>query len=104
MNPVVDEPPAVAFTDQVTEVFVVPETAALNGKESPARMLALVGVTATPTEASGGPVPEVLAAQPARDSANSAMLHSSDLRIFVGPHREKCDARISLQEERDRRY
>jgi len=39
--------PAVPVMDQVTPVFVEPDTAAENGKESPARMLAIGGETET---------------------------------------------------------
>ena len=39
--------PAVPVMDQVTAVFVEPDTAAENGKESPARMLAIGGETET---------------------------------------------------------
>ena len=39
--------PAVPAMDQVTAVFVVPDTAAEKGKESPARMLAVGGETET---------------------------------------------------------
>jgi hypothetical protein len=59
------------LTDQVTEVFVVPEMAAVKGKESPARMFALGGVTLTVTEGGGGGgvclYPEVAAAHPAKN-------------------------------------
>jgi len=49
--PRVAEPPAVPFTAQVTAVLELPETVAVNWNESPARMLALVGKTATEMEA-----------------------------------------------------
>lgn len=66
------------LTDHVTEVFVVPETAAVKGKKSPARMFALRGVTTTVIEGGGGGggclFPEVAAAQPARDRLTSATL------------------------------
>ena len=39
--------PAVPVMDQVTAIFVVPDTEAENGKESPARMLAVGGETET---------------------------------------------------------
>jgi hypothetical protein len=55
----------------------VPETTLLNEKESPARMFALVGDTATLTETGGGGVclfDEVVAAQPASDSATNTIL------------------------------
>src|SRR5882724_7244872 len=51
MVPSAAEPPAVPFTAQVTEVLELPETAAVNWKVLPARMLAVVGETATEVEA-----------------------------------------------------
>ncbi len=51
MVPSVDEPPP---TDQVTAVFVVPDTVSLNWKVSPARMLAVGGDTTTLIEDGGG--------------------------------------------------
>lgn len=45
--PIAAEPPAVPFTAQVTAVLELPDTVAVNEKESPARMLAVVGVTLT---------------------------------------------------------
>ena len=45
--PRVADPPAVVFTAHVTLVFELPETVALNWKESPARILAVDGVTVT---------------------------------------------------------
>ena len=38
------------FTAQVTAVLELPETVAMNGNESPARMFALVGLTVTVVE------------------------------------------------------
>lgn len=78
MVPRVAEPPTVPLTDQVTESFVVPETAAAKGKESPARMLALAGVTTTLIDGGGGGggclFPEVAAAQPVKERTISATL------------------------------
>lgn len=48
--PRVADPPAVVFTAHVTLVFELPETVALNWKESPARILAVDGVTVTVVE------------------------------------------------------
>lgn len=48
--PIALEPPAVPFTAQVTAVLELPETVAMNGNESPARMFALVGLTVTVVE------------------------------------------------------
>src|SRR5882724_10296834 len=52
--PVAVEPPAVPFTNQFTLLFRVPDTAALKVSESPARMLAVGGVTLTETPAGCG--------------------------------------------------
>ena len=52
--PIVELPPAVPFTDQVTEVLVVPETVAEKRNEPPARMLAVEGETTTVMEGGGG--------------------------------------------------
>jgi len=49
--PIALELPAVPFTAQVTAVLELPETVAVNGNESPARMFALVGLTVTVVEA-----------------------------------------------------
>jgi hypothetical protein len=49
--PRVAEPPLVPLTAQVTPVFEVPETAAVNWNASPARMFADPGETVTETEA-----------------------------------------------------
>ena len=51
MVPRAAEPPAVPLTDQFIEVLVLPETAAVNWKLLPARMLAAVGETLTEVEA-----------------------------------------------------
>ena len=51
MVPSVEAPP---LTDQVTAVFVVPDTVSLNWKVSPARMLAVEGETTTLIEDGGG--------------------------------------------------
>ena len=48
--PRVADPPTVPLTDQVTLVFELPETVAENCKESPARILAVEGVTVTVVE------------------------------------------------------
>jgi len=47
MVPSAAEPPAVPFTVQVTMVLEFPDTVAMNWNESPARMLAVVGLTVT---------------------------------------------------------
>src|SRR5271167_4060070 len=64
------DPPAESLTDQVTAVFVVPETVAEKEAELPARTLAVEGKTATVMEgvAGGGCVPaeEVVEPQPTR--------------------------------------
>jgi hypothetical protein len=52
--PNVEEPPVVEFTDQVTAVFEVPVTEALNVKREPARMFAVAGETETEIEAGDG--------------------------------------------------
>jgi hypothetical protein len=54
MVPRVEEPPAILFTNQVTEVFGVPETVTENAAELPARTLAVEGETATATAGTGG--------------------------------------------------
>ena len=65
-------------TDQVTAVFAVPVTMALNGYDSPARMLAVAGVTETLMMlcAGGGLagafVPETLPTQPEHMAANKS--------------------------------
>ena len=50
MVPSVEAPP---LTDQVTAVFVVPDTVSLNWKVSPARMVAVGGDTTTLIEDGG---------------------------------------------------
>ena len=52
MNPSVTSPPAFPFTSQVTAVFVVPVTFAVNVKESPGAIVAVLGATATRIEES----------------------------------------------------
>jgi hypothetical protein len=85
--PRADEPPPVPLTAQVTPVLEVPETVAVNGNESPARMLADAGDTETDTEAGlegedglfeDGDVP---AAQPARIKAASDGIALAAVRI-----------------------
>ncbi len=49
--PSVAEPPTVPFTAHVTAVLELPDTVAVNGNESPARMFAVVGETTTETDA-----------------------------------------------------
>lgn len=51
--PAVEFPPARPFTDQVTEVLLVPVTDAVNGCPAPARTLALVGAIDTATPGAG---------------------------------------------------
>jgi hypothetical protein len=58
MVPRTEEPPLVPLTAQVTLEFEVPETVAVNWKESPAGMLAEEGETDTET----APVPGVVGA------------------------------------------
>src|SRR5215469_3436494 len=53
MVPTVKFPPAAPFTSHVTELFVVPETVALNGCDWPTCRVALVGNTDTETEIDG---------------------------------------------------
>ena len=53
MLPTADEPPGIPFTAQVTPVFGLPETVAVNGNEAPARMFAEVGATVTVTGGGG---------------------------------------------------
>jgi hypothetical protein len=81
--------PAVPVIDQVTAVFEVPETEAVNGKESPARMLAVVGETETCTPAGGGggwPVGVEVPAHPAINTAARMTPKWNGLRMFVRKH------------------
>jgi hypothetical protein len=99
MVPRATEPPTAPFTDQVTEVLEVPETLALNGKESPARTFALEGDTTTLTEGGGGDgclVGEVEAAQPAIESARNTEVRCRTLRIFSGAPEERFERAVSL--------
>ena len=100
--PSVAEPPVLPFTDQVTAVFVVPDTAALNEKESPARIFAVGGDTSTLIVdgggGGGGLVPRVVAAQPAVDSDSKTLPRWSKLRIFKATHREPLNAVCSLRD------
>ena len=66
--------------DQTTAVFVAPDTAIENGKESPARMFAVGGETVTLTEEGCG-VEFVPAEQPVADSAAKMLPRWSNLRI-----------------------
>jgi hypothetical protein len=50
MRPTVSSPPAIPFTDQLTAVFELPVTVAVNCCESPPWTLALLGETLTLTE------------------------------------------------------
>jgi len=81
------EPPVVLLTDQVTAVFVVPDTATENGKESPARMFAVGGDTTTVMEDGGGGclVLRAVPAQPAKDIASKTIPRWSNLRIAEDP-------------------
>ena len=54
MVPRVEVPLATELTDQVTEVLLEPVTVAEKVSVEPARMLAVVGATATVTESGGG--------------------------------------------------
>src|SRR6267142_3723387 len=76
--------PAVPVMDQVTAVFVVPDTAAENGKESPARMLAVGGETETWMPAGGGGwlFGAELPAHPAKNSIDKRRLRWNGLRIL----------------------
>jgi len=47
--PMLAEPPLVPLTDQVTAVFELPVTVAVNANELPARIFAVVGETLTAT-------------------------------------------------------
>jgi hypothetical protein len=100
MVPIVAEPPAVPFTDQVTDLLELPDTATLNWKESPARMFALAGDTTTLTKLVGGGVclfDEVDAAQPAINSSTNTMPRWSNLRIFSDTPQEQFKRAVSLQ-------
>ncbi len=96
------EPPGLPFTDQLTAVFVVPDTAELNGKESPARTFAVGGDTTTLIadggERGGGLVPRVVAAQPAVDRASKTLPTWSTLRILQGTNCEALNAAPSLRD------
>jgi hypothetical protein len=85
----VPEPPRVPLTGRLTAVFVVPETAAENGKASPERMFALPGDTVTTIGGGGaaGLFPVEVAAQPATDRAKNTLARFSNLCIFLDTHR-----------------
>ena len=53
MVPRAEEPPAALFTDQVTELLLVPVTVAEKVREAPARIFAVAGATVTATTAAG---------------------------------------------------
>jgi hypothetical protein len=103
MVPRVGEPPAVPLTDQVTAVFVVPETAAVKARESPVRMFAVGGATRTAIDGGGGgggcSYPEVAAAQPAKDKPTKAALRWSSLRIFANTHQEHTSTELVCRKE-----
>jgi len=76
--PVEALPPATLLTDQVTEVFVVPVTVAVNGWELPARTLAGFGETETWICVCGGGGVFVLELPtPAHPVCNSAKMGKS---------------------------
>jgi hypothetical protein len=65
------EPPAVPFTNQLTAVFELPLTLAEKVNGSPARMLAVDGVTITLTPAGATGLPPVLEAAPLHPPSTS---------------------------------
>jgi hypothetical protein len=74
----------VPLMDQVTTVFVVPDTEAENGKESPARMLAVGGETETlmPVGGGGGWLFSAgLPPQPAKNGADKTRVRWNGIRI-----------------------
>ena len=78
--------PAVPVMDQVTAVFVVPDTVAENGEESPARMLAVGGETETwmPAGGDGGWLfSAAVPPHPERNNVAKKMLRLNGLRIFI---------------------
>ena len=93
MVPSVAEPPVVPLTDQVRALFVVPETVAVNAKESPARIFSVAGDTITVIEGGGGGggggfVPRVVAEQPAAKSTTRMLPSCSNLHIAEDTHLE----------------
>lgn len=109
MVPSAAEPPVVPLTDQVTALFVVPETATVNPNESPARMLTVAGDTTTLIELVGGGggeglEPRVVAEQPAAKSAASMPPSWSNLRISENTHREPLNPAHSVVYGRPRGY
>ena len=97
----------VPLTDQVTARFVVPETAAMNPKESPARMLAVAGDTTTLIEVGGGGgglLLRVVAEQPAARSAARMPPSWSNLRISENTHREPLRLEYSVVDGCAARY
>jgi len=98
--PRAEEPPVVPLTDQVTAWFVVPDTAAVNVNESPARIFAVEGDTTTVIEGGGGGglvfVPRVVAEQPAATSIAKKLPSWNNLRISEGTHQEPLKTGCSL--------
>jgi hypothetical protein len=91
MVPSVAEPPVVPLTDQVRALFVVPETVAVNAKESAARIFSVAGDTITVIEGGGGGggfVPRVVAEQPAAKSTTRMLPSCSNLHIAEDTHLE----------------
>jgi hypothetical protein len=79
-------PPVTPFTCQVTEVFVVPKTWALNDCVAPARTLAVVGETVSVT-----PVPE------------EGALELEGDELFVVPVQPECTAANSRDTKSNKR-
>jgi len=109
MVPSTAEPPVVPLTDHVTALFVVPETLAVNKKESPARMFAVEGDTAAVIDGGGGGggvelLPRVVAEQPATKSAARLLPSWSNLRISEDTHWEPTKTKLSLEEGKVRGY
>jgi hypothetical protein len=106
MVPSVAEPPVVPLTDQVTDLFDVPETVAVKPKESPARIFAVDGETTTVVEGGGGGgFPTwVVEEQPAARSTTKIPPSCSNLRILEGTHREPLETEYSLGDWEGRGY
>jgi hypothetical protein len=106
MVPTVVEPPVVPLTDQVTDLFDVPETMAVKAKESPARIFAVDGETTTVVEGGGGGgfLTRVVAEQPAAKSAARIPPNWTNLRISEDTHQEPLNPESSVVDESARRY
>jgi hypothetical protein len=83
--PTVALPPATAFTDQVTAVFVEPVTVAANAPLDPARIVAVAGVTVTLVPplsgGSGEPSPPRFVPRPEQPLSNKTMNNACTLQI-----------------------